>query len=107
MFDHEEPAVISAMRNLNVGVFEHIKITSPVDLYNILAHMQPILRGAALKKYREVLVTYRQWTKELTGDGLNLGKLAWLSAEAFWTWDKIDTTGYDGNPFLAQDKCVD
>ena len=30
-----------------------------------------------------------------------------LSAEDFWTWANIYTTGYDGHPFLSRDKCVD
>ena len=71
-----------------------------------LAYKQHILRGSVLKKYREVLVTCRQAAKELAGDKWNLGKLAGISAEAFWNWSKTDTTGYDGNPFLAQDKCI-
>ena len=45
--------------------------------------------------------------KELAGNKWNLGELAGRSVEAFWTWDKTDTTGYDGHPFLAQDKFVD
>ena len=27
--------------------------------------------------------------------------------EDFWTWAKTDTIGYDGNSYLAIDKCVD
>ena len=30
-----------------------------------------------------------------------------LSKEYFWTWEKTDSTGYDGNPYLANDKYVD
>ena len=29
-FDHEGPAVVSAMRELDVGVFEHLEITPPM-----------------------------------------------------------------------------
>ena len=57
--------------------------------------MQHILRGAALKQYREVLVSFRQLAKELAGDEWNLNELTGISAEAFWTWDKTDTTGYN------------
>ena len=32
MFDHEGPAVISAMRNLKVVVFKHLGITSKMDV---------------------------------------------------------------------------
>ena len=56
MFDHEGPAVVSAMRNLTAGVFEHLEINSPMDVDNILSYMQRILRIDALKNYREVLV---------------------------------------------------
>ena len=51
-FDHEEPVVINAMRDLTVGVFEHLDITSPMDVETNLAYMQRILRGDVLKKYR-------------------------------------------------------
>ena len=59
-----------------------------------------------IKKHREVLVTCRQLANELVGDEWTLCELAGLSTENLWTWDKTDTTGYDGHPFLAQDKCV-
>ena len=45
--------------------------------------------------------------KELAGDEWNLGDLSGVSTEAFWTWEKLDTIGYDGNAYLEIDKCVD
>ena len=48
----------------------------------------------------------RQPAKELRGDEWTLGKLAGISTENFWTWDKTDTTGYYGHDYLARDKCV-
>ena len=63
-FDHEGPAVISSMLNLTVVVFEHLKITPPPrDAKKRLSSMQRILRGAALKKYQEVLVICRHSAK--------------------------------------------
>ena len=94
------------MRNLTVRLFEHLDITSPMDVGKILAYIQRILIGAALKKYREVMVACRQLEKELAGDEWNLGELAGLSAKAFWTWGMTDTTGYDGHPFLTWDECI-
>ena len=41
--------VINAMRNLTVGVFEHLEIISPTDVDKGLAYTQRILRGSALK----------------------------------------------------------
>ena len=52
------------------------------------------------------MVACRQSEKELVGDEWNLGELAGLSAEAFWTWDKTDTMGYGGHVYLARDTCV-
>ena len=82
-FDHEGPAVISATHNLTVGVFEHLDVTSPMDVEKRISYMQQILRGAALKKYLSVLVTCRQSEKELAGHEWNLSKLNGISAEEF------------------------
>ena len=60
-----------------------------------------------LKKYGEVLVTFRQSAKELGGDQWTLGDMTGLAAEGFWTWSKTDTTGYDGHPYLDREKCVE
>ena len=51
-------------------------------------------------------MAYKQATKELAGDEWNLGKLAGLSTNDFWTWSKTDTLGYDVHVYLAMDKCV-
>ena len=72
-----------------------------MDVEKRLAYTQCILRGAALKIYREVLVACRQSAKDLAGDEWNLGELAGLSVEAFWDWAKTDTTGYGRHTYLA------
>ena len=55
------------MGNITVRAFDHIEITSHMDVEKSLDYMQRIFIEAALKKYREVLVTFRQSAKELTG----------------------------------------
>ena len=55
-FNHEGPTVVSAMRNLTVGVFDQIEITSPMEGDKMVAHTEHILRGYALKNYRAVMV---------------------------------------------------
>ena len=99
--------VINAMRDLTVGVFEHLEIILPTDIYKRLAYTQRILKVSALKKYQEVLVTCKQSAKDLTGDEWTLGDMIELSTEDLWTWAKKDTTGYDGHPYLDNDKCID
>ena len=56
MFNHGGPAVVSAMRDLIVGVFDHLGITSPMGVDKRVAYMQIIFKGATVLKYREVLV---------------------------------------------------
>ena len=74
-FDHEGPAFFSAMRDLPVGVFENLKITSPMDVDKRLTNTQRTIRVAALIKYRVVLVTCRQSEKDLAGNEWTLVKL--------------------------------
>ena len=59
-FYHEGLALISTMRDLTVGVFENLEITSPMELYQRIAYTQRILKGDALKNYIEVLVACRK-----------------------------------------------
>ena len=77
-----------------------------MDVNKRIAYTQRILRGYALKKYREVLLKISQLAKELTVDEWNLGELAGIFAEDLWTWSNTYTTGCDGHPFLSRDKCV-
>ena len=56
MFNHEVPAMISAMQNLRVGVFEHIEITSAMDIYLRIKYMERILRARVLNKCIQVLL---------------------------------------------------
>ena len=83
MFDHEVPAVISAMRDITVGVFENIEITSVMDVYARIKYMKRILRGPALNKYWHVLAECKESEKELAGDKLSLGMEKVVSMEQF------------------------
>ena len=48
-FNHEGPVVINVMQNLTAGLFERPEIILPTEVEKILACMQRILRGSALK----------------------------------------------------------
>ena len=52
-------------------------------------------------------MTCRKLEKENAGDEWTLDKLAGIPTEDIWTWTKKDTTEYDGNEYLARDKCID
>ena len=73
------------MHDLTSGVFENLEITSPMDVEKRVAYMQRILRGAAIKNYKTVLVECKQSTKDLAGDSWNLGELKEISTDNFWT----------------------
>ena len=51
MFNHKGPYVISAMRYLTVGVFEHIDITSILDIDIKIKYTEGILRGPEPKEF--------------------------------------------------------
>ena len=105
-FYHEGPTLIVTMHDLNVGLFEHFENTSLMEVDRRVDYTQHILRRADHKKYRDILFVCRQLAREFVRDEWNLGKLAELSVEAFWSWPNIDTMGYDGHPLLAWYKCV-
>ena len=88
------------MCNLTSGVFENCEITSPMEVDQSIAYMQRILRGAALKKYKAVLMVCRESAKDLAGDKWTLGNLKAPSKERFWDWEKGGGLDDDGNLYL-------
>ena len=71
------------MRELTSKVFEHLEITSPMDVDPRVAYMQRILRGGALKKCRVFLLECKRSAEEIAGDKWDLGKLKGLSTDKF------------------------
>ena len=53
MLYREVPAVINKIRDLMVGVFEHLDIMSKLDLYLVIKCTERILREEYLKIYTE------------------------------------------------------
>ena len=85
------------MRNLTRILFEHLDITSPMELYQIVAYTYRTLRRRALKKYKVVLLECKQLAKDCAGDKWTLGYFKALYTENFWTWYNIDGIAYDGD----------
>ena len=65
MFDHEGPAVVKTMHELNILVLDHLDINFTMDMDQRVAYMQRIIRGYELKA---VLVECKQLVKDLAGD---------------------------------------
>ena len=76
------------MRNLTVGVLEHLKTTSAMDIDKNIKYMQRIIRGTALNKYKQVLVGYKE-------SAMGRAEYQWnIEAIAAWeicTWNRIGT----------------
>ena len=94
-FNHEGTAVVNAMRDLTSGVFEHLDIPYHMDVDQRVAYTHCILIGAALKKYKAVLVECKPLAKDIVGYKWYLVVLKEISTEYFWTWTKKDGIGYD------------
>ena len=73
MFYHEGPAVIRTMRDLMVGVLEHLEIMSLMDLDVRIKYMERLLRVPVLKKYRQVLAECKESGKGLAGNQWTIG----------------------------------
>ena len=56
------------MRELTRGVFENLGITYPMDVDQRVAYTKRFLRGAALRKYKVVLLECKQSAKDLMED---------------------------------------
>ena len=50
-------------------------------------------------------MTCKQLAKYLAGDDWALVDIKGLSTKEFFTWEKTDTTGYDGHLYLDNNKC--
>ena len=85
------------MSDLTSGVFGNLGITFTMDVYQRLSYRQSILRGAALKKYKTVLLQCKQLAKNLAGDIWTFGNMKELSTDKLWSWDKSDRIGYAGD----------
>ena len=60
--------MVRAMRDLIVGVFKHLEITSKLDLDLRIKYTEQILRNSAPKKFLHVLLGCKDMDRELFGD---------------------------------------
>ena len=96
--------MVIAIRDLTIGVFEYLNITSFMDPDQKLVYIQRILRGVALKIYKVFLLECKESGKDLAGDKWTIGELKGLSTEDLCTWDKSDGISYDRGVYLVMDK---
>ena len=106
MLYHEVTDVISAMRNLEVGLFEHLYITSVMDGYIRVQYTQHIQEGPELKKYQQVIAEFKDQANLLAGDHWSLGQAKGGYMEQLWTWSKVDAIGGSEDPIRGSQRCT-
>ena len=104
MFNHKVPAVINAMHDIIVGVFEHLKITSSLDLDIRIKYTERILRNSDMKKYRQVLLACKEMDRGTYGDQWTLIAVNNVTMDQFCTWDKVDDRNFDSDTINRVDQ---
>ena len=104
-FYHEGTTIVNAMRDLRVGIFEHLNIISWSDVDERIKFIERILKGATLKKFRAVLLYCKGNIVLEAGENWNLGKPNEVSMENFWTFEKADVLDTNGQEISTEDHC--
>ena len=99
MFDHEASSIISTIRNLTVGVFEHIEITSIMDVDRSIKYTYSIMGVPALNIYQQFLAECKDSSMGLPGYQWCIRLEKVVSMEQFWTWAKVNNI--DGSGYLS------
>ena len=77
--------MVHAMREITIRVFEHLEITSPLDVDKRMNYMQSLLRGSTLKKYKTILTECKENTKGISGYQWKINEVKDVTMERFWT----------------------
>ena len=59
--------MVRVMRDLTSKMFEHLEITSPLDVDQSINYKQRLLRESALNKYKVVLTKCKELAKDISG----------------------------------------
>ena len=94
--------MVHTMRDLTSGIFEHLEITSPLDIDKRFNYRQRLLRVLALEKYNTVLADYKDPGKGITGDQWTLSAKKGVTKEQLWTWSKQDGINGSGGMYLGR-----
>ena len=98
--------MISMMRDLTVGLFEHLDIMSVMDLDPRIKYIEYILIVSVLNKYLQVLEECKESTKGLSGDQWSLGLAKVISMEQLCTWAKVGSINGSGDPISGLERCT-
>ena len=68
---------------------------------------EKIFREPDISKYKNVLLSFKEITKDKAGDQWRLGKPGDVCPEYFLASRKTDSIGLNGNKLNAEDRCAD
>ena len=105
MFDHEVPILVNGMRNISVGVFEHLYITSKLDVYQNIKYNERTLIGPELNKYIAPLLAWKETAKDFSKYQWTCGSAKDISIGNFWVWAKAYGLGTDRDPMIGEECC--
>ena len=72
-FYHEVPNVFNVMHDLMLCIFEHLGITSSLDVDDRVKYIERILKGESQKKFKSVLVSYKENNLYEEGENWTIG----------------------------------
>ena len=67
-----------------------------MDVDQSIGYNQLIIRGTALRKYKQVLEICKESKKGLAGDQWAMGPTKDVTMEQFWTLEKVDVNNGSG-----------
>ena len=106
MLDNQGPSVVLAMRNIKFGVIENLDMTYPMVVDKRVDYMQSALSGTALKKYKKLLVGYKESVKGVAGYQWTLGVKMGVTMENFRSWVNNDAINGSGDMYLGRYRCI-
>ena len=69
------------MRELTSGVFEHLEVTSALDVDKIVNYTHRLLVGTVLNKYKTVLLEFKELANGISGDHWTFEATKYLTME--------------------------
>ena len=107
MFDHTGYSLVCTMRDLKIGVFEHLEITLSLYVDKRINYTHPLLRGPVIKKYKTVRVECTELAKVISWYHWTLGARKYVTMEQFWNWENQDDINGSVHMYLGCDRCID
>ena len=75
-------------------------------MYQSVDYKKRLLRGEALKTYKDVLEECKETAKGISGDQWIFGKANDITVEGLWAWAKQYGMDVDVNVYLGMNKCI-